>query len=62
MEYNMPNYTYRCENKKCKKEFEMFQKMSESSADVKCPECGKKSKRILVPLDIIIRGKIHKGV
>lgn len=40
----MPNYDYKCT--KCKKTFEIFQKMSDEPLE-KCPECGGKLKRLI---------------
>ena len=40
----MPTYEYRCV--KCKKKFEMLQRMSEKPIK-KCPKCGGKAERLI---------------
>ncbi len=40
----MPNYDYKCT--KCKKTFEIFQKMTDEPIE-KCPECNGKMKRLI---------------
>ncbi len=40
----VPNYDYRCT--KCKKTFEIFQKMTDEPIE-RCPECGGKIKRLI---------------
>lgn len=42
----MPIYEYEC--KKCGKVFEIYQRLSEKSEDIKCPACGarKPEKRV----------------
>ncbi|RJP72683.1 MAG: zinc ribbon domain-containing protein [Ignavibacteriales bacterium] len=40
----MPNYDYKCT--KCKKTFEIFQKMTDEPIE-KCPECNGKLKRLI---------------
>ncbi|MFO8062848.1 MAG: FmdB family zinc ribbon protein [bacterium] len=40
----MPTYDYQC--KKCKHEFEVFHKMSETP-DIHCPKCNSKAERLI---------------
>ncbi|MDD5155721.1 MAG: zinc ribbon domain-containing protein [Candidatus Omnitrophica bacterium] len=40
----MPTYEYECTG--CGHRFEAFQKMSDKALD-KCPECGKRAKRLI---------------
>lgn len=49
----MPIYEYRCE--KCKKEFEIEQKISEAPLK-KCPECGGKVIRLISNTSFILKG------
>lgn len=49
----MPIYEYRCE--KCKKEFEIEQKISEAPLK-KCPECGGKVTRLISNTSFILKG------
>lgn len=49
----MPTYEYRCE--KCKKEFELFQKISEPPLS-KCPDCGGKVTRLVSAASFSLKG------
>ena len=45
----MPIYVYCC--RECNEKFESFRAMSDSDAEVVCPECGKKNpKRLFTPV------------
>jgi len=52
----MPTYTYLCRNEKCAHQFEAGQKMSEEPI-TKCPECGKKTRRIITGGNFILKGE-----
>jgi len=52
----MPTYTYLCRNEKCEHQFEVGQKMSEEPITV-CPECGKKTRRIITSGNFILKGE-----
>jgi putative FmdB family regulatory protein len=49
----MPTYEYRCE--KCKKHFEIFQKISEAPL-TKCPECQGQIKRLVSAASFTLKG------
>jgi len=49
----MPTYVYKC--KKCGKEIEVFQNISEEPLKV-CKSCGGDLKRIIFPAPIIFKG------
>ena len=49
----MPTYDYKCE--KCKKKFELFQKISDPSIE-KCPDCGGKVKRLVSAATFTLKG------
>lgn len=49
----MPTYEYQC--KKCKKHFELFQKISDPPAE-KCPECQGKVERLISPAAFTLKG------
>jgi putative FmdB family regulatory protein len=49
----MPTYVYRC--KRCKKEFEIFHRISENIK--KCPDCGGELEKLIAPS----AGLIFKG-
>jgi putative FmdB family regulatory protein len=59
----MPIHDYRCLNKKCKKEFEVFYSSQSSvereEPEEKCPECGslKKEKLVSKSTSFILKGK-----
>jgi putative FmdB family regulatory protein len=49
----MPIYEYKCE--KCKREIELFQKISDPPDKYKC-ECGGKLKRLISNSSFILKG------
>ena len=49
----MPIYEYRC--KSCKKDFEVLQKITEPPL-AKCPQCGKKVKRLISQTSFSLKG------
>jgi len=49
----MPVYEYRCE--KCRKEFEIEQKISEEPIK-KCPKCGGKVTRLISNTSFVLKG------
>jgi putative FmdB family regulatory protein len=49
----MPTYEYQC--RKCRKNFEVFQKISESPL-AKCPTCGGKVDRLISAAAFSLRG------
>jgi len=52
--YDMPVYTYRCEN--CGVRFDHASKFTEPQL-TRCPECGKKSlKKVYQPVGIVFKG------
>lgn len=54
----MPTYEYECD--KCKKTFDIVQKMSDKPL-IKCPTCGSKVGRIFHPVGIVFKGPgFHK--
>lgn len=50
---DMPIYEYHC--KSCKKNFEILQKISDAPL-AKCPECGKKIKRLISQTSFSLKG------
>lgn len=49
----MPIYEYRCA--KCKKNFELLQKISDEPRAA-CPKCGKKAKRLISQTSFLLKG------
>lgn len=49
----MPIYEYQCQN--CEKNFDVFKKISDSSEE-KCPECGKKMKKLVSAAGFQLKG------
>ena len=49
----MPTYEYRCS--KCKKEFEVFQKITDDPVS-KCPDCDGAVERLIAATNFILKG------
>jgi putative FmdB family regulatory protein len=49
----MPIYEYNCT--KCRKHFELMQKMSDAG-EAKCPDCGHSSKRVISRTSFSLKG------
>lgn len=52
-DFGMPIYEYHC--KGCNKDFEVLQKITEKPM-AKCPDCGKRVKRILSQTSFTLKG------
>jgi putative FmdB family regulatory protein len=49
----MPTYEYRCSE--CKKDFEVFQKITDDPVK-ECPDCGGKVERLIAATNFILKG------
>jgi putative FmdB family regulatory protein len=49
----MPTYEYRCSS--CKKDFEVFQKITDDPVK-ECPECGGTVERLIAATNFILKG------
>ncbi|UCG38725.1 MAG: zinc ribbon domain-containing protein [bacterium] len=49
----MPTYEYRCDT--CRKDFEVFQKITDNPLE-KCPECGGRVQRLIAASNFILKG------
>ena len=52
----MPTYTYLCRDKKCGKQFESVQKISDEPITV-CPKCKQETRRIIVNGNFVLKGE-----
>ena len=50
----MPTYEYRCD--KCRKNFEVFQKITDNPVET-CPECGGKVSKLMSASNFVLKGK-----